>query len=435
MNSDIEYPALTQNIQVKFKPEFVSTISKDKQQIDYILALTILLLCIFGVVMITSIGVPKSIELTKPDSILYPNCGADGVDCFYLLKNHAFRLFVGLSGFLVAMKIPYKFWKKTAIPFFGLMFFTMLGVLFMGKAFNTTAKSWIVIANSSVQPTEIAKLALIFYMAVWIERKGKDIKDFKNGFLTFCFVAGGIIFPVAAQPDLGSTMVFTLIAVTIYFLGGARFKHIGIGALATFMIVLLILPFNGYIKHRFTAFMGGACEVTEGGNTRDFCWQTEQANIAIASGGFFGRGLTQGVQKSYWLPQATDDFIFAASSEELGFSRIILIVLAFGVIAYRGFAISRYAPDRFGMYAAAGITTWIVGQAYINIGVNIGVIPVTGITLPFISYGGTSLVSTLVGAGVLLNISKYTDLDYAYNLNRRRDSGTRYAKHSTYKRT
>jgi len=413
----------------------VSTISKDKQQIDYVLALTILILCIFGVVMITSIGVPKSIELTRSADVLYPNCGENGVDCFYLLKNHAFRLFVGLSGFLVAMKIPYKFWKKIAIPFFGLMFVTMFGVLLVGSAYNTTAKSWIVIANSSLQPTEIAKLALIFYMSVWIERRGNDIKDFHKGFLTFCLVAGIIIAPVAMQPDLGSTMVFAMIAVSIYFLAGAAYKHILVGALAALLIVIMILPFNSYIKYRFGAYLGGSCEITKDGNTRDFCWQTEQANIAIASGGFWGRGLTQGVQKSYWLPQATDDFIFAASSEELGFSRIFLVVLAFGVIAFRGFTIARHAPDRFSMYAATGITTWIVGQAYINIGVNTGVIPVTGITLPFISYGGTSLVSTLVGAGVLLNISKYTDLDYAYNFDRRRDSGTRYAKHSTYRRT
>lgn len=314
------------------------------------------------------------------------------------------------------------------------MFVIMMGVLFAGQAFTTTAKSWLVIANNSVQPAEIAKLALIFYLAVWFERKGNDIKDFQKGFLSFCLLAGLIIMPVALQPDLGSTMVFAAIAVGMYFLAGAKVKHIAIGGGAALLIVLMLLPFNSYIKHRFTAFMGGGCEVTEGATTRDFCWQTEQSNIAVASGGFFGRGLTQGVQKSYWLPQATDDFIFAASAEELGFVRITLIILAFGLIAYRGFAIARAAPDRFSMYTAAGITTWIVGQAFINVGVNIGIMPVTGITLPFVSYGGTSLLSTLAGAGVLLNISKYTDLNYAYNPNRRRDSGSRYAKRGNYRR-
>jgi cell division protein FtsW len=145
-----------------------------------------------------------------------------------------------------------------------------------------------------------------------------------------------------------------------------------------------------------------------------------------------GKGLTKGVQKSYWLPQAADDFIFAASSEELGFFRITFVVLAFGVIAYRGFLIARYAPDRFGMFTAVGVTLWITGQAFINIAVNTGVLPITVITLPFISYGGSSLVATLMGAGVLLNISKYTPISsYVSSPNRRRDSGPRYAQPSS----
>lgn len=408
--------------------------ARNNDQIDYILALAVIVLCIFGVVMITSIGVPKSIELTKAANILYPTCGQEGVDCYYLLKNHAVRLLIGLGGFMLATKIPYRFWKKVAIPLFGVMFFAMMAVLFMGQAFSTTARSWLLIANNSIQPAELAKLALIFYLAVWFERKGNEIKDFQKGFLAFSLLAGLIIMPVALQPDLGSTMVFTSIAVGMYYLAGARVKHIAVGALAALLIVLILLPFNSYIKYRFKAFLGGDCEVTEGSTTRDFCWQTEQSNIAVASGGFFGRGLTQGVQKSYWLPQATDDFIFAASSEELGFIRITLVVIGFAVIAYRGFAIARSAPDRFSMYTAAGITTWIVGQAYINIGVNIGLMPVTGITLPFISYGGTSLLSSLVGAGILLNISKYTDIDYASNFNRRGDSGSHNSKHRAYRR-
>lgn len=407
--------------------------AKEKGQIDYILALTIAVLLIFGVIMITSIGVPKSIELTKPADVLYPTCGVDGVNCYYLLQKHAFRLMLGLIAFILAIKIPYKFWKNVAIPFFGVMFFAMVAVLFIGQAFSTTAKSWIVVANNSIQPTEIAKLALIFYLAVWFERKGKDIKDFQKGFMSFCLLAGLIILPVILQPDLGSTMVFTAIAVAMYFLAGARMKHIAVGTLAAFLIVMIMIPFVPYVKYRASAYLGGKCEITEDGGRRDYCWQTEQSNIAIASGGLFGRGLTQGVQKSYWLPQATDDFIFAASAEELGFIRIFLIVAAFGVIAYRGFMIARYAPDRFSMYTATGITVWLVGQAFVNIGVNTGVLPVTGITLPYISYGGSSLLSALVGAGVLLNISKYTN-EHAPSTNRRRNSGSRYAKHSTYRR-
>lgn len=413
--------------------------SKSKGQVDHVLALVIALLLIFGVVMITSIGVPKSIELTNTTGQLFPTCGEDGVDCYFLLKKHLFRLGIALTAFILVSKIPYIFWRKIAIPFFAAMFVTMVSVLVIGQAFTTTARSWIVLFDSSLQPAEFAKLALIFYLAVWLERKGRDVEDLQKGFFSFVLLSGVIILPIILQPDLGSTMVFALISVGMYFLAGAKYKHLVVGAVTAFIAVLMILPFNDYIKYRFAAYVNPStenCQVEEDGIRRDYCWQTEQANIAVAGGGLFGRGLTQGVQKSYWLPQAPDDFIFAASAEELGFLRIILVILGFGLIAQRGFLIARFAPDRFSMYTAVGITMWICGQAFINIAVNTGVLPVTGITLPFISYGGSSLLSTMIGAGILLNISRYTSHFYGSNsTNRRRNSGSRYTKHSAYRRS
>ncbi len=151
----------------------------------------------------------------------------------------------------------------------------------------------------------------------------------------------------------------------------------------------------------------------------------------MGTGGFFGKGLTQGVQKSYWLPQASDDFIFAASAEELGFIRIVFVVIAYAVIAYRGFTIAYNAPDRFTMLTAAGITSWITVQAFMNISINIGLIPVTGLTLPFVSYGGSSLVATLIGVGVLLNISKHASA-YAPSTVRRGNRRSYRSQYSAY---
>ena len=165
---------------------------------------------------------------------------------------------------------------------------------------------------------------------------------------------------------------------------------------------------------------------------RNYCWQTEQAQIAVGSGGFFGKGLTQGIQKSYWLPQATDDFIFAASAEELGFLRIAFILAAYIVIGYRGFMIANFAPDRFTALTVTGITVWLIMQAFINIGVNIGLLPVTGITLPFVSYGGTSMIATLAGVGVLLQISKTTTPYYANSIQRRGDRGSHIFQHPPF---
>jgi len=400
---------------------------------DYILALTILGLVLFGIIMIASIGVPKSIDLTKPAEVLYPICGASGVDCYYLLKKHVGRIILAaIPAFLFGFYFPFKYWRRLGIPFFFGSFIALCLVLIIGKSFTTFATSWLTIFNTSIQPTEVAKLALIFYLALWMERKGRDIEDFHKGFVSFCILSGVIILPIILQPDLGSTMIFTLISVSMYYLAGARIKHLATGLMAALIAIAIIVPFNDYLKYRVRAYInpsGDNCQVTSAsGAARDYCWQTEQANIAISTGGIMGKGLTQGVQKSYWLPQASDDFIFAATAEELGFVRTSIIVIAFFIIAYRGTLISRAAKDRFSMFTAMGITIWLSGQAFVNIGVNTGLLPVTGVTLPFISYGGSSMVATCLAAGILLNISANHTNNYEKNTpNRRGKRRTRYA--------
>jgi cell division protein FtsW len=201
-----------------------------------------------------------------------------------------------------------------------------------------------------------------------------------------------------------------------------------LGAFAALLISMMVIANVSHVRERFMAYITLDKECVE-----NYCWQSQQANIAVGSGGFWGKGLTQGVQKSYWLPQASDDFIFAASAEELGFIRIFFVVLVYIAIAYRGYKISNTAPDRFSMLLATGITTWITAQAFINIGVNTGLLPVTGITLPLISYGGSSILSTLIGIGILLNISKFTTPYDTHRFHGRRNSrpyNTQYRPHT-----
>jgi len=396
-----------------------------KSQTDRVLLITVLLLLVFGLVMITSIGVPKSIQLTAPD-ILYPNCSDPQVDCYFLFKNHLFRMALGLVILLVATRIPHRFWKKTSVFWFAATLMLLFLVLVMGSQYTTFAKSWIVLFDTSLQPVEFAKLALIFYLAHWMERKNQDIATFQYGFLPFCIVSGIMLFPILLQPDLGGVLVVSAVAVCMYFIAGARIRHLALGAFVVFLSAILIFSTVDRVNQRVMAFTNQDENCRE-----DYCWQTEQANIAVGSGGFWGKGLTQGVQKSYWLPQASDDFIFAASAEELGFIRILFVVIAYAVIGWRGFHIAYNAPDRFTMLTAAGITSWIVVQAFMNIAVNIGLMPVTGITLPFVSYGGSSLVATLLAVGVLLNISKYSSY-YAPGTGRRGDRRTYNAKYSAY---
>jgi len=396
-----------------------------KTKSDKILLILTLALLLFGVVMITSIGVPKSIQLSAPN-ILYPNCEQNGVDCYLLFRNHVIRVIIGFIALLICAKIPYKFWRKVALPMFSIIMILLLFVLVFGSTLNTFAKSWLVIFNTSLQPAEFAKLALIFYLAHWMDEKTKDIGSFQYGFIPFSIISGLIILPIILQPDLGSTLVLVMIAVSIYFVAGARVRHLVLGAFVAFLFSVMVIATVGHVRERFLAYVSMDKDCIE-----DYCWQSEQANIAVGSGGLWGKGLTQGVQKSYWLPQASDDFIFAASAEELGFLRIFLVVIVYAFIAYRGYKIANTAPDRFSMLVATGITTWITAQAFINIGVNTALLPVTGVTLPLISYGGSSILTTLIGIGILLNISKYTTSYETHRFHGRRNGRTRYPEYRT----
>jgi len=378
-------------------------VERNGNKADMWLFAVVMGLMIFGLVMIASIGVPKSIQLSAPN-ILYPNCEDQGVDCYLLFKNHLVRLAIGLILMFVVAKIPYRFWKKTAGFWFVLLVVVLFAVLFLGSKYTTFAKSWLVLFNTSVQPTEFAKLALVIYLASWMENKKEQVQSFQNGFLPFCVISGTMILPVLLQPDLGGTLVMAGAATSVYFVGGARLRDLGFGLLICVAMGGLLISNIGHVNERFTAFLTNDTSCKE-----DYCWQSEQSKIAIGSGGFLGKGLTQGVQKSYWLPQATDDFIFAASSEELGFVRMSLLIFAFAFIGYRGYLIARGAENRFVMLTATGLSAWIVFQAFVNIAVNVGLMPVTGITLPFISYGGSSLLSMMVAVGLLLQLSKHSN--------------------------
>lgn len=404
---------------------------KSYSSIDTTLLFLVLGLLAFGVVMIASIGVPKSIQLSAP-GIMYPDCGSAEVQCYLVLKNHVIRVLIGILGMFLVMKIPYRFWQKVSLPIFAGSIFLLIAVFLFGDDNNTFAQSWINLPGipflNSVQPSEIAKLGMVIYFASWLQGKRREIETWEGGFLPFCLIAGAFILPVMLQPDLGSTLVLISISVGIYFIAGANLKHMAIGALIALVAGLFIINSASYLQQRFTAFISPDPECRE-----DFCWQTEQAKIAIGSGGFLGKGLTQGIQKSYWLPQATDDFIFAASAEELGFVRTLLVIIMYAWIAIRGYQIANYAPDRFSQLLAVGVTTWIASQVFMNLAVNTSLMPVTGITLPFVSYGGSSMFTTLIGIGILLNISKYTQ-NHAYTLDRGRDRRTHSSSRYNYRR-
>ena len=395
---------------------------------DTVLAVTVLFLLIFGLVMITSIGVPKSIALSAP-GVEFPNCGDSNVDCYLLFKKHIVRLAFGAAAFMLAWKLPIKFWKKLSPFLYVSTLLLLFLVFFVGSDYGTIATNWLIFFDTSLQPSEFAKLAIILYLSVWLSKREKAVESFSDGFLPFCLISGLMLFPVIMQNDFGSTLVLGLICISIYFVAGAKAKHLGFGLFIALIASIIVITTVTHVRERFQGFMRIGEECLE-----DYCWQSHQANVAVGSGGFFGKGLTQGVQKSYWLPQASDDFIFAASAEELGFIRIIFVILAYFVIALRGYNIASRAPNNFEKYVAVGITTWITIQGFLNIAVNTALFPVTGITLPFVSYGGSSLVASLIGIAILLNISQRTN-SYAYSPERRWNWRSRRSKPGRYRRS
>lgn len=394
---------------------------------DTPLFLSVVFLLILGLVMITSIGVPKSIALSAP-GVLYPNCSDANVDCYLLFKNHLIRLGIGLLAFYIAYRLPMKFWRKIATPFFAIVVVLLLAVLIFGSTFGTIAQNWITIFSTSLQPSEFAKLAIILYLAYWFSKKQAYIEDFKQGLIPFCIICAMIVFPIILENDFGGTLTISIIAVAMYFMAGAKLQHLGILFLVAFIGALLVILAVPHVRQRFQSFNSVSSECVE-----DYCWQSQQASIAVGSGGVFGKGLTQGVQKSYWLPQASDDFIFAASAEELGFFRIVFVILAYFVIALRGYDIASKSQGSFETLLAIGLTIWITVQAFVNIAVNTGLMPVTGITLPFVSYGGSSLIACLVAVGILLNLSQNTSY-HENSINRWGNRRTHYPQRGHYRR-
>ncbi|HET7768711.1 MAG TPA: putative peptidoglycan glycosyltransferase FtsW, partial [Chloroflexota bacterium] len=262
------------------------------------------------------------------------------------------------------------------------------------------AQRWISLGQFQLQPSELAKLALILYVAHWLTAKREQVSEFANGLLPFGVLMAIVVALLMKQPDMGTTIVIVTTAVAIFFVAGASLSHLvllsGVGAFAG-VLLIWIAP---YRMARFTAF------VDPWANPQAASYHVVQSLLAFGAGGATGVGLGVGRQKFFHLPFPHTDSIFAVVGEELGLIGTIPLVLAFLFFAYRGLRIAWYAPDQFGRLLAVGVTGGIAFQAMLNMAVLTSSVPFTGITLPFISYGGSSLISTLAACGVLLNVSR-----------------------------
>ncbi|HPN96262.1 MAG TPA: putative lipid II flippase FtsW [Candidatus Moranbacteria bacterium] len=367
-------------------------VSKTKK-IDSTLLYLLFALLGFGLVMIASAGIAYSRSRF-------------GDSYFFFKHQLLYGVLPGLLVLYITQKIDYNFWKKISFPFFvaSIIFLVLVFVPGIGSRIYGASR-WIQLGSFSFQPSEMLKLSLVLYLAAWLENRKEQIKDFYEGLIPFVAIVALISFLLVKQPDMGTLGVIVFISMAIFFLSGARVSHIFsigfFGALALFILIKL----ESYRMDRLMVFLHPELD------PRGIGYQINQALLALGSGGFFGVGLGHSIQKFNYLPEPVGDSIFAIIGEELGFIGALFLILLFLFFALRGLKISKKAPDRFSRLVACGIVSWIIFQAFINISAISGLIPLTGIPLPFISYGGTSLTFLMAGVGILLNISKQTELN------------------------
>jgi cell division protein FtsW len=264
------------------------------------------------------------------------------------------------------------------------------------------AVRWLKAGPLQIQPSEIAKLAIILYLADWLARRGPMVGDFLRGLLPFAIIVTIVATLIEVQPDLGTTAIIVGVSACVFFVAGANLVHIlllGFAGTAAGMVLLAHL--SGYQLERIRAFVDPWSDVQGSG------WHTAQGLIAVGSGGLFGQGLGNGLQKYYWVPNAHTDAIFAMIGEELGFVGCVGVLVLFGVLSWRGFLIAWQAPDPFARVFATGLTSMLTLQALVNVAVVTNSLPYTGVTLPLVSFGGSSTVISLIAVGLLLNISRH----------------------------
>jgi len=356
---------------------------------DYILIFTVFALTIFGLITLSSASV-----VISQDSF---------GETYHFLKHQIFYgLSVGLLGFFLCQRINYTIWKKLSFPLL-ILSIILLALVFIPKVgySHGGAQRWISLGPLSIQPFEFVKLTFIIYLAALLGRKGKVNEIIKQSLIPVLSVFTIIIVLLCLQPNISALTMIFLIAILIYFLAGLNLFYI-FSILGLFSVGLLILiKTTSYRLNRLIVFLHPETD------PQGIGYQINQALLAIGSGGLFGLGLGRSIQKWKYLPEVIGDSIFAIIAEELGLIGAGVLVILFVILAWRGFLIAKNSSNKFGYLLAGGITGWLFFQAFINIAAISRLIPLTGVTLPFISYGGSSLAICLIAVGILVNISKY----------------------------
>ena len=318
---------------------------------------------------------------------------ADGLPPGYYFWRQCGWATVGLVGLAFMYRVDYEFWRRLAIPILAVTLLVLLAVLLFGDDLFGARRT---LFNGHVQPSEMAKLTVIIYVAAWLASKGTKLQKASYGLIPFACLIGIVAALIGLEPDLSTSVLVVLVGLVMFFLGGADVRQLVIslaGTVSTFTVFIVV---SGYGHSRIREWM----EAVRDPLVRDATW-------TLTSGGATGKGLGDGIAR--WLRGAIlphTDGIFSVLGEESGLVGSLIVIALFAALAYRGFRIADRAPNKYAMLVAAGITVWLIAQALIHISVAVALVPVTGMTLPFVSYGGSSLVTCLASAGLLLNISR-----------------------------
>jgi cell division protein FtsW len=353
--------------------------------VDTALIVTVVMLLAIGALMVYSTTFDWS----------FSDFGSETV----ILTQHLRNMAIGALVFLVLSLIDYRIWKRLA-PL--LLIFTVGSLVAVLLFSDVTFGARRSLLNGSYQPGELAELTIIVYMAAWLSSKGTKVKSFWNGLVPFALLLGFISVLVMLQPDISTAVTMVIATGILYFLAGANIRYLAIIAGVMGVAGWVLSQRLSYAADRLTSFTAGLTDLTQTN------YHAQQAIIAFMNGGWTGMGLGQGRQKYGFLPAPHTDSIFAVIGEELGVLGASLVVFLFIVLVFRGFTISSRARDSFGSLLAAGITVWIITKAMMNIAVMLNLVPATGVALPFISFGGSSLVVVLAGAGLLVSVNRVT---------------------------
>lgn len=360
-----------------------------QQPFDIYLFFTTLILVLIGVMMIFSSS--AIIAEQKYD------------DTYYFLKKELIYLVLGLVILFITKSIPYSTYKRFVYPMFGVAIFMILLCYIPGLSHTAGGASrWLKIGGFQMQPSEWGKVAVIILVAHLIAKKQENIKSLTKGYLPIMGLAGFYALLILAQKDLGSAFVLCSVVFVMMFVAGTRSIYLVASILAVLPGLYFMIFAVDFRKRRILAFL------EPWKYKLDYGYQIIQSYVAFKSGGLTGVGLGESKQKLFYLPEAHTDFIFSVLGEEFGMVGVAVVATLFLFFVYRGIRIARKTEDEFGMFLALGLTTLIGLQAFINFGVVMGILPTKGLALPFISYGGSSLIISFAAVGILLNISKET---------------------------